>query len=281
MLVFVESRKDEGGKMNFQGTDMYTRLIAGVGLLAAIVLFWAIGRFIIKTVVKLMKFGESSASEPVQLDTSYFVQSPGIALGQAKEEVVRMGFMANSIIEETAELIKSNLHKHAVKAWELEKAIQHLYEKISEYLSELSNYPLSDEDTDKHIILLETNEDIVRIVEHVMNIIRLIEKYDSNSLPAFDKYIDKMLLLSGEAFKQSLQAFDYNDKTAAENAKKLEEEINNLEQQYHKEQMERLRKGVFTGHLGIIYDDIVLNIELIGKHSSNISVNVLKKDFLK
>src|SRR5690606_15268745 len=60
--------------------------------------------------------------KPKHLDVHFIEQSPSIALGQAKEEVLRMGGYAVQGLEETYEYLKTKSKKSAEMAYQLEDA---------------------------------------------------------------------------------------------------------------------------------------------------------------
>jgi phosphate:Na+ symporter len=56
---------------------------------------------------------------------------------------------------------------------------------------------------------------------------------------------------------------------------KKEEQIDQMERKLRKQHIQRLNEGVCTGQSGIVYVDIVSNLERIGDHAVNIAEAVL------
>jgi len=97
------------------------------------------------------------------LDPSFIDSSPAIALGQAKEEVLRMGEHALRGLEETFLYMKSGEVEHIPTVLQLEVGLNHLDNEITDYLVMVSKQPLSRADSVRHHTLLTNVRDFERI----------------------------------------------------------------------------------------------------------------------
>ncbi|KAB2334376.1 Na/Pi cotransporter family protein [Bacillus mesophilum] len=224
--------------------------------------------------------GEDSAIEykAKHLDPVFIQQSPSIALGQAKEEVLRMGQFSVKGLEETHEFLINGHQKHSENAYQLEEAINNLDRKITDYLVLLSTSSLSEHESEEHTMLMDTVRDIERIGDHFENIIELIEFKKANKVSITDKAmkdLQEMFELTISTVKEALQALDHKDKDAAIDVVKKEEQIDQMERKLRKQHIQRLNEGLCTGQSGIVYVDIVSNLERIGDHAVNIAEAVL------
>jgi len=113
--------------------------------------------------------------KPKHLDPHFIEQSPSIALGQAKEEVLRMGGFAVQGLNETFEYLKTKNTKNAEVGYQIEDAINNLDSKITDYLVKLSGTSLSAVESERHSNLMDTVRDIERIGDHFENIIELVD----------------------------------------------------------------------------------------------------------
>jgi phosphate:Na+ symporter len=73
------------------------------------------------------------------LDPIFIEQSTALALGQAKEEVLRMASFASRGLDESLSYLANNQHRHAKVAVQYEEAINYLDRKITEYLIRIWN----------------------------------------------------------------------------------------------------------------------------------------------
>lgn len=215
------------------------------------------------------------------LDPVFIEQSPSIALGQAKEEVLRMGTFSVRGLEETVQYLKTGNQKHSDTAYQLEDAINNLDRKITDYLIKLSTSSLSAHESAEHTMLMDTVRDIERIGDHFENVIELIDYKQANKVSITDSAmadLEQMFKLTISTVKEAMQALDHNDKIAAEHVVKKEEEIDKMERKLRKQHILRLNEGVCTGQAGIVYVDIVSNLERIGDHAVNIAEAVLGEE---
>jgi phosphate:Na+ symporter len=212
------------------------------------------------------------------LDPIFIEQSPSIALGQAKEEVLRMGKFAVQGLEETHEYLKTKNTKHSGTAAQLEDAINNLDRKITDYLVLLSTSSLSKVESEEHGKLMDAVRDIERIGDHFENILELVEYQQANKVKMTNTAMDdleKMFTLTISTVNNSLQALDQNDRTIAEKVVRKEEEIDKMERSLRKQHILRISEGSCSGQAGIVFVDIVSNLERVGDHAVNIAEYVL------
>ncbi|MDQ0213885.1 phosphate:Na+ symporter [Oikeobacillus pervagus] len=224
--------------------------------------------------------GEDAIIEykPKHLDPVFIEQSPSIAIGQAKEEVIRMGSFAIKGLEETNEYLKTKHHKHAETAVQLEFAINNLDKKITEYLIQLSGAPLSGNESERHSTLMDTVRDIERVGDHFENILELVDYQQANKVkitPDAMKDLQEMFSLTIETVSKSIEALNENDRDIAYEVAEIEDLIDKMERKLRKQHILRLNKGLCTGQGGIVFVDIISNLERIGDHAVNIAEAVL------
>jgi phosphate:Na+ symporter len=230
-------------------------------------------------VTKLIPGEDSIVDYKAQhLDPVFIEQSPSIALGQAKEEVLRMGKFALKGLEETNEFLKSKNTKHSATAYQLEEAINNLDRKITDYLVDLATSSLSEHESEEHSMLIDTVRDIERIGDHFENIIELIEYQQANKVKMTDTAMDDleiMFNLTVSTVEEALQALDQKNLDAARAVVKKEDEIDSMERTLRKQHILRMNEGQCSGQAGIVFVDIVSNLERIGDHAVNIAEYVL------
>ncbi|MCH1624945.1 Na/Pi cotransporter family protein [Fredinandcohnia quinoae] len=224
--------------------------------------------------------GEDSVIEykAKHLDPVFIEQSPTIALGQAKEEVVRMGEFAVKGLEETNNYFVEKLQKHADTAAQIEDAINNLDRKITDYLILLSSSSLTAQESTEHSVLINTVRDIERIGDHFENIIELVDYQISNKVKLTKDAmadIEEMFNLTIFTVQEAIQSLERDDKTYAADVVKQEEKIDTMERTLRKKHILRLNEGKCTGQAGIVFVDIISNLERIGDHAVNIAEAVL------
>ncbi|MDC3413375.1 Na/Pi cotransporter family protein [Aquibacillus sp. 3ASR75-11] len=224
--------------------------------------------------------GEDSIVEykPMHLDPIFIQQSPSVALDQAKEEVIRMGEYATKGLEETSLYLNNNQRKHADVALQIEGALNNLDRKITDYLVELSGTSFSDAESTKHSALMDSVRDIERIGDHFENIVELIDYKISNKVLITEQAQDdlnEMFDLTIITVKQALKSLESMDREAALAVMQKEDKIDQMERAFRKKHIIRLNEGLCTGPAGIVFVDIISNLERVGDHAVNIAEEVL------
>ncbi|WP_226036914.1 Na/Pi cotransporter family protein [Aquibacillus saliphilus] len=274
-------------------TNFIAYLQAQLGLNAEMTLAFAHGIFNISNtaiqfpfiaglayiVTKLIP-GEDAIVEykPKHLDPIFIQQSPSVALDQAKEEVIRMGEYAHKGLQETGLYLNTHNPKHSEVALQVEGALNNLDREITDYLVQLSGTPFTDAESAKHSALIDSVRDIERIGDHFENIIELVDYKISNKVIITEQAqadLNEMFDLTLNTVKQAIKALGEMNREEALEVVKKEEKIDQMERAYRKKHIIRLNEGACSGTSGIVFVDILSNLERIGDHSVNIADEVL------
>lgn len=218
--------------------------------------------------------------KPKHLDENFIEQSPSIAIGQAKEEILRMGTMSVQGLELTYKYLKNRTKRDAELTLQIEEALNNLDHKITDYLVKISSQSLSPQDSTRHNMLMNTVRDIERIGDHFENIIELIQYQESHKLLLTDDAIadvSEMFELTINTVSKAMKALDENSAEIAREVAEQENIIDKMERKFRKNHIARLNEGRCTGQAGIMFVDILSNLERIGDHSVNIAEAVLGK----
>lgn len=216
--------------------------------------------------------------KPKHLDIHFIEQSPSIALGQAKEEILRMGQYSVQGLQETYEYLKTKSSKHAETGYQLEDAINNLDSKITDYLVLISAESISAADSTRHTMLMETVRDIERIGDHFENIIELIDYQVNNRVNITEDAMEdlrEMFTLTIATVQKALDALDTTSHELAREVAEQEDLIDKMERKFRKKHILRLNEGACSAQAGIVFVDIVSNLERIGDHSVNIAEAIL------
>ncbi|OHX51911.1 sodium-dependent phosphate transporter [Planococcus salinarum] len=216
--------------------------------------------------------------KPKHLDLHFIEQSPSIALGQAKEEILRMGQYSVQGLQETFEYLKTKNTKNAETGYQLEDAINNLDSKITDYLVLISAESISSADSTRHTVLMETVRDIERIGDHFENIIELIDYQVNNRVNITDDAMEdltEMFTLTIATVQKALDALDTTSHELAREVAEQEDLIDKMERKFRKKHILRLTEGACSAQAGIVFVDIVSNLERVGDHSVNIAEAIL------
>lgn len=236
----------------------------------------------ISLIVRVVEFvlpgeDDEDTSESMYLDRR-ILETPSIALAQAHKEVYRMGHLALASLEGSREFLIEGKIAFADEIYKREESINKIHKEITEYLILLSNSSLSEEQHEELSNMLLAIGDIERVGDHVENIAELaLEKYEENldfsSLA--DRELEEMYQVCEEAFSSSLEAFKESDEELARKVLVLEDLVDDLEMKYRMSHIRRLNEGTCDTDAGIVFLDIISNLERVSDHSSNIALYAL------
>ncbi|WP_262173353.1 Na/Pi cotransporter family protein [Saccharococcus sp. Marseille-Q5394] len=217
---------------------------------------------------------------PKHLDPNFINQSPSVAIGQAKEEIIRMGDFAVQGMEETYEYLKTSNKRHAETAYQIEDAINNLDRKITDYLVDISAVNISPVESARHVMLMDTVRDIERIGDHFENIIELIDFREVNRVKLTEEAmgdLTEMFTLTIATVDKAIRSLDMNDIELAREVAEQEALIDKMERKFRKNHIVRLNEGHCSAQSGMVFVDIVSNLERIGDHAVNIAEAILGK----
>lgn len=218
--------------------------------------------------------------KPKHLDYHFIEQSPSVAIGQAKEEIIRMGNFGVQGLTEAFEFMKTGNKKHAELGYQIEDAINNLDHRITDYLIEISSVNISPIESTRHMTLMESVRDFERIGDHFENIIELLDYKDVNRVELTEgakNDLSEMFTLTIETVQKSVNALNENDMDLARTVTEQEDLIDKMERTFRKNHIIRLNEGSCTPQAGMVFVDIVSNLERIGDHAVNIAEAVLGK----
>lgn len=224
--------------------------------------------------------GEDTIIEytPKHLDPLVITQSSSLALQQAKLEIIRMGEYAHRGLKETKDFLMSEEQVHAEIALQIEGALNNLDKEITNYLVDISSGTMSELESAKHTALMDSVRDIERIGDHFENIVELTEYKIMNKFSITDdamNELDNMFELVLSTFQRAINALENMDRDEALSVIKYENEIDFLERKYRKNHISRMNKGLCDSSSGVVFVDMISNLERIGDHVVNIAEEVI------
>lgn len=221
-----------------------------------------------------------SSKQSLYLDEAMITKSPAIAIGQARKEVIHMGELSIAGLKESLLYLKTEGIDHADAARKLESVINSLDEEITHYLVEIFPNSVSLRDSNHLQALLNLVCDLERIGDHFENIVEQV-----------DYMINRNALLSDEAKEELYQMFELTiqsvelavlalrnkDLNVARRVYELEVSIDEMERELRKRHINRLNHGECTPKSGLVFTDMISNLERIGDHAHNIAEMLFEK----
>ncbi|MFZ5802803.1 MAG: phosphate signaling complex protein PhoU [Candidatus Omnitrophota bacterium] len=195
-----------------------------------------------------------------------------------KQELLRMGLLAEEAIEKAARAVLLRDRKLAEEAFRLEKETNRLEIEIDDKGHNLLalGQPMA---VDLRLItmILKINTDLERIGDHAVNIaeraIRLIG--DPPMKKVEDTYLTDMAAASQRMLREALDAFINEDVERAQRVLASDDEVDGLNDAIYIEVNEKMQKDPSIVKAGMNIVMIGHNLERIGDLANNIAEDVI------
>ncbi len=204
--------------------------------------------------------------------------TPPIALNQAAKEVMRLGNIVCGQFEMSMEGFLTGNDELSYKVVETEKKVNSLTKMILEYLVRLDKEALTDREKDKLVTLMNCINDFELIGDHAENISELATYKTENSVSFSESAVEElqsMYTLTKDVFHMALNSLVSIDCDDCNKVVENDKEIDFMFKKLRKNHIERLNNHICEPKSGIIFLDIISDLERIGDHSSNIAITIL------
>ena len=246
---------------------------------AAMFLFLPFSRVLSRLAVLTVPDSVEEAQElsmPV-LDERLF-KSPAVALQQAKNAVVKMSRRAARNVNLAAPLLLK-MDEDVVSAINVrENLIDRMEVEISNYLIKMTDQELGDDESHAVTELLNFVTEYERIGDYAVNIMEKSEELYEKEASFSDHAKEQLKLLTG-AMERILDltndAFENDDLTLARQVEPLEEVIDIMVEKLRDQHIKRLKDGICSIDTGVVFLDVLNNVERISDHCSNIAARLV------
>lgn len=205
--------------------------------------------------------------------------TPSIALTQASKEVLHLGNVALEQFTTSIKAFFEGNEELAYRVFDLEKKVNELSKVTLQYLVKLDKASLTNYEKDKLVVLMNALNDIERVGDHADNIGELVLYKIENKVNFSDSANDEVKEMFDETlevYKETLTAIKTIDCDDCDRVIVNDNKIDVMYRDLRKNHIERLNNYVCEPNSGVIFLDIISNLERIGDHSSNIAESILE-----
>jgi Na/Pi-cotransporter II-like protein len=235
---------------------------------------------IVKEDKKLAKAKEDEEEVTLKhLDIRIF-SSPALALETVSMEVVHMGEIAFENVNRAIDAVISGSEESVQKVLKAEKTINKIQEILTEYIIKLDNQVLNEHQKLVLNDLFYTVSDIERIGDHAENIVENADIIKKKNLKFSETAINDLKEIASyvcESVSYAIEARKDMSLEAVRKVNKNEDMVDNMEDELREKHIDRLSKGLCQTESGVIFLDIVSNLERISDHATNIAGYVTKE----
>ena len=214
--------------------------------------------------------------EPVYLDKKLLDVSPAAAVSAVKDELSHMG----DIVLSMSRLVRAAYKKHDdtqdADFARMEKGVNGLNRSISKFASEIWQRRIPEDMSATLAGYVGASSDLERIADHYENMLEIsILKRDTSVTftPKADVEFWDMYDTVEEAVMNAIGALTTDDEQQADKIiNELEDAIDGKEKEYRKNHIDRITLQECDPERGVIFADVLSNLERMGDHAHNIAL---------
>ena len=208
------------------------------------------------------------------------LKSPALAIQQANNAVITMGRLALQNFTGMRKLFGGEdfNEKLVSKLKENEEAIDRMEDRLNAYLVKLTECELTDYENRRLTVILHLTSEFERIGDYAMNLIESAEKLHSMDVVFSESALRELSVISDavqEIISMAVDTVENNDIALAVKIEPLEETVDFLNETLKARHIERLKNGQCVVDSGVNFLDMLINLERISDHCSNIAVYVI------
>lgn len=211
------------------------------------------------------------------LDTRLY-STPAVAL----ENVNRVVNEMTSDVEKSLKLAFGSITDYNPKAHkqitEYEKKGDKYEDEIGNYLIGLSSLSITDKDSLAISKYLHFIGELERLSDHALSLSKSAEEIHKKELTFSDTAkaeIENMINAVEEILNLTVKTVINNDLVSASYVSPLEDVIDDLKKQLHKNHIKRLQNNGCSIEMGFILSDITTSLERISDHCNNLAIYVI------
>jgi phosphate:Na+ symporter len=228
--------------------------------------------------VKQDETREIHEKKMLYLDTK--TQVPSIAVMNAQMEINRMGKIANENLKTALESFFERNPEKAHRIIENEKTVDFLHQNITDGLVDITNMSLSRNDARRVGDMFVIVSNIEQISDHAKNVAEHTLVVCENNKQFSEAAIEELQELSTittELIDIALAIYEKQDESRVTHVQELENRVDDLSKKFTREHFKRLKSKTCKNKSGIIFMDILVDLEQSADNAENIALTVVSR----
>ncbi len=255
--------------------------------LTAVLLLTPFTSYIVKLTQKILPLRPVESKVIDERRLLYMTQpgaiSPSAALAEAHKEIVRMGNIATNNLRMAVNFFFHPDDEKASLIEETEETVNFLEHAILAKLVELRTSDLSHQDMETVYRMTLTVSDIERLSDHAENIMEYATQIRSGAAaisPEAMKELRSMSELSLQSVDFCLDIYKTKNHTRLAEAEALEERVDQMCDKLIQNHIDRLMYSTCEPRGGVVFCDMVTDLERCSDHAINIAQSHQSKNFV-
>ena len=240
--------------------------------------FVLLRKWLVKLVMILVP-GEDKQGEGKSLKflDDRILSTPPIAVAQICKEIERMGDIAIANLTRAMDAFFNKDSSLINEVEQSEDVVNYLNHEITRYMVAAAQLDLPASDVEQLGEMFHVVNDLERIGDHAENMAeyansRIEEEipFSEDGLAELRDMLDKTVAL----FKLSMEAFHTRDQHLLPRVLVQEENIDDMEKTLQQSHVDRLTRGACTPRSGMIFSDMLSNLERVADHATNVAFSI-------
>ena len=235
---------------------------------------------LVKLVQHIIPATERERTSAMNLIDERFLATPSVALERAREVVIIMSELAQENYSLCCELLEKYDAKKRTLLEENEAQIDAYETALENYLLKLSVQSLSPEDSTHVTELLHTMTDFERIGDYSEDLAEIAAALSERNVEfssSAKSDIHYLCAAVEEVLRKTVAAYRAQSYQAAFEIEPMEEVVDLLRDTLRSNHIERLKRGECTVDLGMQFGELLISLERISDHCSNVAVYILRQ----
>lgn len=207
------------------------------------------------------------------LDSRY-IDTPSVAIGQARAEIVRMGEAVQLMYRDVVGSLKERKLSELSKWKKREDLVDMLQREITQFLVDVVRYDISQEESKEVASLMRMANNLERAGDGIENIAELIEELIEGNLHLSEggsRDYETISAVVEEFLSTVVEGIRNEDKSIMPHAQELEDEIDRMREEMRGNYIMRLQSGACVVDPGLIFVDMLTAFEKIGDFCYNVA----------
>ncbi len=235
--------------------------------------------FMVKLVTRMVPGEETIIERGLSYLDERMLKTPGLAIDQLKKEVIRMYEITVDMVRESAQAFMDSDAKLAKSVGEKEVIVNEIEEELVTFLTKFPRGTMAKEDVKTVDMYYAMIDDIESIADDAYNISELVI-YKLENKVNFSEEAEETLNNNFEfAFgllEDTYRLIGENKFELAERILAGEEKMDQFQLKYRNGHMERLGQGICDPNAGIVYLEVLDQLEHISDQMADITHSMLE-----
>lgn len=231
-------------------------------------------------IVKVAKVEPSPYTPLLKALSPTFFETPALALRSCYDVLNKIFDMSVASYHTAMGLFKDYDENKFQKIYDDEHSIDMLTDETCKYLMKMSSYVKNDNE----VLIFDEYEKVVpefeRLGDHAMNLAEFSQKLakgEDDFSPAGHAELKVLSELIDEVLIRTEKAFKNRDVQAAKEIEPLEEVVDDLVSTINQNHFERLRTGECKLYAGMIFLDVLIDMERMSDSCSNVGLSIISR----